>query len=215
MAIHNLETTVLDFELTHKTGVILIKPDAVELGIAEDIIDYANERVEAQRAGSLEGVYLIDRIGCKDIPSLYPNLSPDGYGMVENYLCTGSSVMAVFRGTGHVNMRELMLDIKGKRMRDWTLEELEGKMGMKDSIRGMLPVPGTISEYADAVAKLKAQKSDPSLRFTDEEFKVYCKNLIHSPDDLYETVGVLSLLSKDQLRESLSPKGYLIYKELV
>ena len=49
----------------------------------------------------------------------------------------------------------------------------------------------------------------------NEEFKVYCRNLIHSPDDLQETLGLLNLLGEGQLKENLSPKLLSMYKEIV
>jgi hypothetical protein len=205
---------VFDSEISRRLGILFIKTDAVDLGITEEIIAYAAERVEKQGVGKLNGVYLLETLPCELIPMLYPKLSPDGYEIVADYLCEGNCVMATFKGNGSTDMRQLMNQIKGRRMRDWTLEELNGKMGLNDSVRGMLPVPGTTDKYADAMVKLKAQKTNPALRFTDEEFRVYCRNLIHSPDDLQETIGLLNLLSKVQLRENLSPKLLSMYKEI-
>jgi hypothetical protein len=205
---------IFDRELAMKAGFLLIKPDAVQLGVAEYIIDYAAQRVEKEKAGKLSGVYILNPLRTEQVPLLYPQMTSDTFPRVANYLGEENSVMAVFKGNGLVDMRMLMLKIRGRGMHNWSMEELNGSIGLEDSVRGMLPVPGTTNLYFDVINKLKAKKCDSTLKLTSDELIIFCRNLVHSPGDYEETLGILGLLNITQLKENIPSKLLTFYREI-
>ena len=202
---------LLQEEFIHKFGVVLIKPDAVELGVDDYIIGRFTQELYEGGIGVLQGVYEVN-VKKIDIPLIYPSMSKEDYLAVESYLTEGPSVLFTYTGSGRFNLQDRINNIKGKRLGDSSLEELDGKNGFGNSIRGMLPVPGTIKQFEPVVRRIKLKKNDPSIRFSDAEYHIYSKNLVHSPNDYLETFGLLCLLSAQQLREVLSSKQYLLFR---
>lgn len=199
------------------TGVALIKPDAVELGITEELLAFMSDKIHQAEAGEIRGVYPV-QLTPSNVAKLYPNLHPSFYPQTEKYMVQGPSVLAVFRGNGENNLTSLVKSIKGRRPSDWSKSEIQHSPGLEFGIRCIIPVPGTGKEYAAIKERLIKKTVNPQERFSDEEFSIYVKNLIHSPDDFQEITGLMSLLSQDQLKENFSGKeigliklGHMIY----
>lgn len=190
--------------LQTKLGAMLIKPDAVNLGVAEPIIAHVSKKLYEEQIGTISGVYLIDGIPISMVPILYPSLPVDGCETVSQYLSDGMCVLAFFEGSGNVDMWAEMTKLKGRRMNDWSIEELGGAVGLNNFIRAMLPVPGTRDKYFPVIDKIILKKRDKSARFTDAEFQIYCRNLVHTPDNIDEFCGLLELISDEQKRELLT-----------
>lgn len=178
-------------------GACLVKPDAVELGVAEYILAHIAHALAIKKAGEMTLVSVIDKLPFEKVPALYPKLDADGYEIVRDYLCAGTCVLAFYKGNG---VGKELLAMKGKRMGDWSLDELDGSIGWKEGIRCAMPLPGTTKEYQPIVERIRARRLGQPSRFTDDEFRVYCRNLIHTPDDDQELLGLLSLLSKEERR---------------
>ncbi len=212
-SISNKDNELLEEEFVHRFGVVLIKPDAIALGVDEFIIGRLTQELYESKTGILQGVY---EVGVKkmDIPYIYPSIPKEDYAVIEDYLSEGSSILLTYRGSGRSNLQDRINEIKGKRLGDWSIEELEGANGFGNSIRGMIPVPGTIEQFEPVIKRIKLKKIDPSIRFSDAEYRIYCRNLIHSPNDCLETLSLLRLLSQQQLIEVLSPRQYLMYGSL-
>ena len=69
---------------------------------------------------------------------------------------------------------------------------MEGRI-LNGSIRDLLPVPGEEDAYRALLSTILAKKADPSIRFSDEEYRFYAQNLIHSPDNEIELKGLFKL----------------------
>lgn len=49
-----------------------------------------------------------------------------------------------------------------------------------------MPVPGEERLYKAIVPTILAKKANQNIRFSDEEYKYYAQNLVHSPDNEIE-----------------------------
>lgn len=192
--------------LRYQIGAMMLKSDAVNLGVTESLIHHVAEYFYHKRAAKLSGVYLIKKIKPEIVPSLYPNLDRDGHEIVTRYLSQGSVVLAFFQGNGSLDMWNEITMLKGKRMNDWDLGELNGALGLKDGMRCIMPVPSTREVYQPVMERIRRKRTDANERFTTDEFETYCQNLVHSPDDLAEFQGLLGLLNKKQRKEVLCQK---------
>lgn len=198
-----MESSLMNNDLSKHVAAMLIKPDAVDLDITEFLIEHVAGLMKQRCNAELEGVHVIESLKEQDIAILYPSLDRDGIEIVRSYLSSGLSVLVTFRGDGTKDLWSGLKQIKGPRMIDWDEEELSGSLGINNFVRAMIPVPGTLGEYEPVLEKIRLKKSDPSARFTDKEFRVYCRNLIHTPDNRQELLGLLSLLDKTSLRTTL------------
>jgi len=95
-----------------------------------------------------------------------------------------------------------------KRVVERTDDELDNIQGIGTGIRDMIPIPGTRQRYKPVFEKLKESHNNPDVVFTEEEFRIYCRNLIHIPDNLQETCALLGLLNEQELKENLDEQAY-------
>ena len=103
---------------------------------------------------------------------------------------------------GKLSEKDMILKlrkIKGPRVADRTDRRLLEERIVDGSIRDLIPFPGDIDKYTAILPTLFRRRSDPTNRFTPEEYSYYFKNLIHSPDN--------SLL---ELRELLNIAGFIL-----
>lgn len=207
----SLENTIET--LQKHVGLMLIKPDAINLGIGEDIINHVTQIMYPN--ANLTGVYIIDNITVEQIPIIYPELPSDGYEIVYEYLTSGPCILFGFTSDNEEsNLLNTMKKIKGPRLIDWRDEYFEYRPGITSFIRATIPVPGTEMLYKRVIEKILLKRNDPTIRFTDDEFKIYCQNLVHSPDNFKEMFGLLSLVSENEKKEMLGDY-YNLFKQTI
>jgi len=70
---------------------------------------------------------------------------------------------------------------------------LEGRI-TGGSIRDLLPLPADENKYRALMPSLFRRKTDPTHKFTPDEYTYYSRNLIHSPDNMIELKGLLDIV---------------------
>lgn len=188
-------------------GLFLVKPDAIKLGIAEEIINYAIEQVHDNQKGEINGIYIV-QLGKDDVPKVYSTVKREIGEVLIDYLTEDVSVLVTFKGNKKDDLWEFLRNMRGKRLMDRTEEELDNSGGIQTGIRDILPVPSTRQLYRNAFEKLKLRRKDSTIPFTDEEYRVYCRNLVHAPDDLREGCALLKLINQEELEQNLTISEY-------
>jgi hypothetical protein len=197
--------------LRKELGFLLIKPDSVQLGIAEELLQYSAQRIQAVGIGVLNGVYII-QIQESDIDEMYATVKEGVGGLLKKYLTEDISVLATFLGNSTDDVWEFLHHLRGKRLMDRTAEELDSSPVLQYGLIDIIPVPSTRKAYAKAMEKLKLRINDPSIPFDDDEYRVYCRNLVHVPDNLREVHALLNMLTPAQIMENLPVSVYKAIK---
>jgi len=196
--------------LSAQTGALLAKPDAVQLGIAEELIYEAQSRLlkENIELTCLAVLTISEEAG----PTLYPSMndSKRTYVMKE-YLTQGESIMAIFQGGPSTNVTEKLLQIRGKQIFEYSVEELAAMpYGLQDSLRGIIPVPGTSESYRPVIERLISDRLGLTEPLKSREaYRGGYLNLVHTPSDPLELCGLLSIMPTDLLREALGDLYHL------
>jgi hypothetical protein len=183
-------------------GLLLIKPDALALGVEDYIIHYVDESLRNEKAGSLNGVYII-QIKDKDVRNIYATVKRPLSPVLKAYLTEDVSVLVTFKGDGKKDIWQKVSQLKGKRLLDRSENELDNGMGWLKGIRNAIPIPGTRELYVPVFERVKQIQKDPKVRFTEEEYNQFSRNLVHTPDDLVEAFALLSLLNKNDIDDNL------------
>lgn len=196
--------------LAAQIGVLLVKPDAVEYGIAEELIYAAQSRLIEDNI-ELTGVAALTIPG--DVGrKLYPTLHPDNLVyLMENYLTKGVSVIAVFCGDGAVNATNRLRQIEGKPIWNYSARELVTMpFGLQDSLRGIIPVPGTGESYRRGILRLLHDRLGLTTTYEDwDDYGAVNQSLVHVAEDAREVCGLLSILPLDVLRDALGDLYHL------
>jgi len=203
--------------LPNRIGVMLLKPDSLREGVGQQILEFIKQGLPPE--AKLGGTFKIDSISSESIPKIYPALNPVCYPTVAWYLSSGPSLMTVYTGDGTVNLEQEMIRLKGKRMLDWTDEELDGIKDIRRGIRYMIPVPGMKEAFVPILEQIKDSRRHPEKPFWlgDHLYQTYCQNLVHSPEGARETIAMLELLPENQMVQALGEDLYAMvqmYKEL-
>lgn len=184
-------------------GAVLFKPDAVEGCVVEELSAYIAQRLYGENVGSIHTVHFLN-VHSESVTLIYPDLPSDAIPGVTSFLTEGTSILTTFIGNGSRDITAYLNRLKGRQMLEWTTEELNTGKGLKDSLRGVILRPGTRIDYQPVINKIIQKKSDRRLRFTDDEYGIYIRNLVHVPDSSEEMYGLLSALSEDELEETLT-----------
>lgn len=174
-------------------GGLVIKPDAIrkqqkDLILAKIYAALAgfNGRIVAQKR--------LLAISETDVETMYPLLRGRELHEVKEYLVGGEVVILIIEA--NIPAFELFRQInkiKGQRLIDRNYERLmEGRI-LDGNIRDLLPVPGEEVKYKAILPTILSKKADPAVRFSDEEYRFYAQNLIHSPDNEIELQGLFKL----------------------
>lgn len=176
-------------------GIILLKPDAVEEDLTEFFIAHVASRLFPD--GQIAFVKVIDQLDGAQIKAIYPN---DIIGTsIYNFLSSGSCVIATFLGRPGAALESRIKKLKGKRMRDWTPEDFDNS-SVNMSLRGIIPLPGFRKLYEPIFIKLRN-----NVQLSEEEFSIYCRNFVHSPEGVSEYIGLLNQFTTQELGQFLSP----------
>lgn len=174
-------------------GGLVIKPDAIrkqqkDLILAKIYAALAgfNGRIVAQKQ--------LLAISETDVEAMYPLLRGRELHEVKEYLVGGEVVILIIEANiPTFDLFRQINKIKGQRLIDRSYERLmEGRI-LDGNIRDLLPIPGEEEEYKAILPTILSKKADPAVRFSDEEYRFYAQNLIHSPDNEIELQGLLKL----------------------
>lgn len=174
-------------------GGLVIKPDAIrkqqkDLILAKIYASLAgfNGRIVAQKR--------LAAVSEAHVETMYPLLRGRELREVKEYLIGGELVILIIEAdVGAFDLFRQISTIKGPRLVDRSYERLmEGRI-LNGSIRDLLPVPGEEDAYRAILSTILAKKADPSIRFSDEEYRFYAQNLVHSPDNEIELQGLFKL----------------------
>jgi hypothetical protein len=185
-------------------GVLLVKPDAVGYGIAEELIHAAQARL-IQDNVALTGVAVLTIPGDAG-HKLYPTLHPDNraYNM-ESYLTRGESVVVVFRGDGSLHVTNRLRQIEGRPIWNYSARELVTlPYGLQDSLRGIIPVPGAAESYRRGIRRLLQDRLGLTTSYEHwEAYEAVTQTLVHVAADVMELCGLLSLVPSTVLTDAL------------
>lgn len=125
---------------------------------------------------------------------MYPLLKGRDLQEAKDYLVGGEMIVLIIESD--LPAPELfrhISKIKGPRLIDRSYERLmEGRI-LNGSLRDLLPVPGEEDLYRSIIPAILAKKANASFRFSDEEYKYYAQNLVHSPDNEFEPQELFQL----------------------
>ncbi len=170
-------------KLPYKIGAILLKPDAVELGVDDFITELVSKRMLIEASASLEVAAPLCNLTKEQTRRIYPTLDPNYFeGHAANFL-SGISIALFYVGnSGEVNLWQLLKKIRGK----ITLGD-----GFEHSIRASIPLPGKREKYNELSKKLKNKEP-----LCLEDYMSLSENLAHVPENIFEFDGLLSLIPK-------------------
>jgi len=196
-------------------GFIVIKPDAVENDLTEFLIwDILTRLKFIDPDVAIDYVFPYEFKSAEEVRDFYrenSQLPEDFVRSIINYMLSGTSVIVVYKSKDSFaqgSFIDVIKNIKGKTMFNWSYEEVKTKKDTNQFVRGLLPLPGSDhlqKRIRERVLERLEQKSDGIL--TTEELNYYVMNLVHSPDSLDELRFVLDLLP-EEYKEQLLSKYY-------
>ena len=176
-------------------GSLVIKPDAIKKNQLDIIMTKIHSGITSFD-GHIVAEKKINKLSDTDVEIMYPLLKGRELQEVKDYL-TGEEIL-IFIIEANLPPSELfkhISTIKGPRLMDRCYERLmEGRI-LNGSIRDLLPIPGEENLYRAIIPTILAKKGNSSIRFSDEDYKYYAQNLVHSPDNEIELQGLFQLVS--------------------
>lgn len=194
-------TEFADFDRNY--GIILIKPDAVNLDLTEYLIEEIRSKLPSKYNPSVEVIRVHNFASEEEVASLFGDLAPEFYSATMKYMLSGPSVIVVYKNRklspASFSFINLLKELKGKTMYNWTVDQIINPSTVS-FVRGMLPVPGTRYLYEPIIRKILDNKTGVSTeRFTEDEIEIYVQNLIHTPDCRGEVNALLTILYSKNL----------------
>lgn len=196
-----LGSRILDFLLVDDAvntgmsyGSLVIKPDAISKKQLDIImakiysgIATFNGRIVARKS--------LKPVTDANIEIIYPLLQGRDLQEVKDYLIGNEIIILIIEADlSTPELFKRINKIKGPRLFDRSYERLmEGRI-LNGGIRDLLPIPGEENLYRAIIPTILAKKADSSVRFSDEDYKYYAQNLIHSPDNEIELQGLFQLV---------------------
>ena len=185
---------VIEGDRSSEVGILMIKPDAIKLGVEEYLVAEFVKRLEGRADLDYAVVKTIESE--ETVREIYPDLEDDTYKALYGYLIGKEVLLITFRAknnTPGTDMLERLSSIRGPSMWRWSKEQLSGNVGPEDFVRRMMPVPGSPPEWN--IIKEKALQKE---RMTQREFEVYCQNLVHTPTSKGDFNALLKLFSEKE-----------------
>jgi hypothetical protein len=203
----------IEIKSLKEIGIMLLKPDALKYKKDEEIINILKSQLCESNIADFAGIYKVNEISGKNIPKIYPDLDTTFYPTVEKYLSSGPSIIILFINKSNLDIEKKMLDLRGKRMLDWTEEELDGIKDLRNGIRFMLPLEETKDAFKDIIQNIKdrIKNVNVNLKFTNEQYDLYCQNLVHTPEGINELLAILDLIPGQILKKMIGEKLFEIY----
>lgn len=178
-----IEHTEFEQHLRSTLGVMLMKPDALEVGIVEELIDYTYTRLQTIVPNiELAGAILIPSFNEAEVEKIYPDLE-DKYRDAFKIFYKQGPLVAVFWSSDSTP-QDLWIILK----------TLRGKItegfGLNDSIRSIIPLPGNRERYEEITKKIESEE------LNSDDYIELCRSLVHIPENIKEFAGLF--LSIDQ-----------------
>ncbi len=184
--------TEYERNLRHSLGIMLIKPDALEEGIAEVLIDYTHQKLKAKVADiELTGAILIPFFNERQVKKIYPDLDDRFINAFNAFYKEGPLVVVFWSSnSAQQDLWSLLRTIRGK---------VNQGSGLEDSIRSIIPLPGLgrRERYEEITRKLENRD------LNDEDYIELCKTLVHVPEDIKEFAGLLLSIDQPEIIEVL------------
>ena len=175
-------------------GSLVIKPDAIKKKQMDIIMTKIYNGI-AVFNGCIVAEKTLKAVVDTDVEIMYPLLKGRDLQEAKDYLVGNEMVIFIIESDLPApELFKCINNIKGRRLADRSYERLmEGRI-LNAGIRDLLPIPGEEDLYRAIIPKIFAKKSDPSIRFSDEDYKYYAQNLVHSPDNEIELQGLFELV---------------------
>lgn len=172
----------------HTLGMMLVKPDAIEAGIAEALIVHTFDRLKAEIFDiDLKGVVLIDSFSHEQTEQIYPDLDEKYKKAYKSIYCEGPMIVVFWSSeSGRHDIWSKLKTIRGK----VTLGH-----GLNDSIRSIIPLPGYKQKYEELSGKLQTGL------LSDDDYIELSKNLVHIPENLKEFAGLFVNIPENEVHE--------------
>lgn len=171
--------------LRERLGIALIKPDAVELGIAEYIIDFLNYKMITLAEAELSGVFIISDLDYEIVRKIYPKSPEHKISTVFEQFRGHEGLIIIYKGYGHKqDLWKLLRELRGESLFYRTEVGIE-----RGGIRGIIPVPSTGDNFRVIQNKLNRGEE-----LTRDELRTYHANLMHTPENFDEFLGLASLI---------------------
>ncbi len=167
-------------------GGLVIKPDTIkkkqlDIVMAKILNGIANfgGRIVAQKT--------LKKVTDIEVEAMYPLLTGRELQEAKDYLVNGEMIILIIESDlSTPELFKYISNLKGPRLTNRSYERLmEGRI-LNGSLRDLLPIPGEEDLYRGIIPTILAKKADPTFRFSDEEYKYYAQNLVHSPDNEVE-----------------------------
>lgn len=177
---------------------ILIKPDAIQRQQLEIILEKIKTGIS-----KFNGRIIIEKKIAKltenEVEILYPLLRGDDLRDAKKYLASGETIAIIIEAP--LSERELFKFInyiKGPRVADRSDKRLiEGRIA-NGAIRDLLPLCGDENLYQDLIQTIIDKRKNPKLKFSEEQYKYYSRNLVHTPDNSIELKGLFKLVGFEE-----------------
>lgn len=188
-----------DFDPRTEIGLMLITDDAINQGIAEDIIVSTLERLQ-KRSQSIEIVAAINisPLNMDQVRKIYPSLDDNYFEAFREFLGATESLLVIYENTNPEEREFDFIDelkrIKGKIKRH---KNKGSPYGWSNAIREAIPLPGDRSRY-----ELLDEKIDKG-NLSKKDYLNLTHHLVHTPDNLSEFAELFLLMGDAQAEELL------------
>ena len=174
-------------EAIRKTlGVVLFKPDALELDVHEFLLHHMADRLRKRGAAMVGIVDNMPPMTREAVAAIYHELEGEYLGAYTKVFGENGTIVVFFEGlTTNIDIWEEIRKLKGK---------LTKGNGIEDSIRAMVPLPGDQAEFKRVSAKIA---SGEPLNSTD--YHNLTRNLVHAPDTMGDFNAIVNLIADEQL----------------
>ena len=180
------QTSELIKKLRNTFGVVMLKPDAIDEGVEDYLIDHIYKKLREQIPDiELAGVIANESFREDQTEKIYPNLNESYLKGMKTLLKNNQTMVVFFTSrSGDQDVWSLLRNIRGK---------IGTGLGMENSIRSIIPLPGKVEKFKKLSQKIKEDK------LSEEDYIELCKGLVHVPDDEKEVAGILSSLDRTEL----------------
>lgn len=173
-------------------GAILIPSDAHRLGVVDRIVDITLQSLKSysprvEIIGSANLSFLDEH----QVERIYPDLEEPYKKAFKTSLGQGPSRLVLFENLDPysypIDFYQSLINIKGKIIPN---KRVDTPLELGKTIRSAIPLPGDRPRYEYLGLKI----TEGTL--SDEDYVLLADHLVHSPENLMELLGLVSLLNE-------------------
>jgi hypothetical protein len=174
-------------------GSLVIKPDAIRKKQLDILMSKIYNGITGF-GGRIVARKTLRTVTDSDVEVMYPLLKGRELREAKDNLVGGEMIILIIESDLPApELFRRISNIKGPRLIDRSYERLmEGRI-LDGSLRDLLPIPGEEDFYRAILSTILAKKANSAIRFSDEDYKYYAQNLVHSPDNEIELQGLFQL----------------------